>query len=269
MAKGRKSHIVIWVSDTHAGSRWAVCPPEVTIDLGGEEPSLYQANKIQTAIHGDWLDFIEKCKERSKGKRPILILGGDLVDGPHHHNSQETFGSLDDQKAIAVELLLPLATMADEIYGLRGTRGHVGELAQADADVAKELGAISTYNFLDLEVDGRLVNARHHFSTSRKPAMRGNSHRALAKDEVLECLERETRRPDVMLRGHVHLAVKEYLAQYNMWIASSGGWQLGTYYTSGLSREVQDIGGAIYDPALHEVELINYKPQRTILRAKE
>jgi len=32
---------------------------------------------------------------------------------------------------------------------------------------------------------------------------------------------------------------------------------------------VQDIGGLIYDPALHKVELITYKPQRTILRAKE
>ena len=37
MPKKNKPHIVIWVSDVHAGSRWAVCPPEITIDLGGEE----------------------------------------------------------------------------------------------------------------------------------------------------------------------------------------------------------------------------------------
>ena len=269
MAKKNRPHLVAWVGDLHAGSRWAACPPEVNLYMGGEEPSLYQANKVQVALWNDFQDFTQKVKDRAKGKLLILILGGDCIDGPHHHDSLETFGDFDDQIEVAIDMLLPLANVADEVYSILGTEGHSGQLSAGDRSVGKELGAKANYYTLELEVDGRLIHAKHHTSVSRLAHSRGNSLRNLGIDMAEECLKSGERRPDVMLRGHVHVAHREYLAEFDMWVATSGGWQVGTSYSSRMKKEIYDVGGAIYDPTLHKVELLCYRPQRTILHTKE
>jgi hypothetical protein len=216
-----KEPIGVYLGDLHSGSKLAPLTPFTGDDDIPFAPSLLQAKLAE---------FLGEClaevKIIAKGHRLALFLGGDLVDG-HHHKSTQIEGTQADQRALAVQLLLPWVNLADDGYGLKGTDVHVGDNGDQDRSVCKELG-VPAQHFWRLEHGGKLLDWAHHATGSRKPWLRENGPIALAQKTYYECLELGERPPDLIVRHHMHHHVKAEAK--GIVVASIPGWQVQTSY---------------------------------------
>ena len=134
------STLLVVISDIHANSTVAVCPPSINLDDGGS----YKASKAQLWIWDKWLKFWSKVKEESKGYDKLcVVLNGDLVDGDHHDTPQIITRNMETQSRIALAVIKPMLDLnPDAIYVIRGTESHVGKSGQWEEFIANDIGAV-------------------------------------------------------------------------------------------------------------------------------
>lgn len=219
----------------HAGSTVALSPKQV--DMGDD--GIYSANAGQRWLLGKWGEFIASVKAQTKGRRLVLVLGGDLVDGARHHGTFQSWGTPQAQVAAAVELLLPLANIASKIYGLRGTPCHAGESGADDAAVIKELGGKAAYRW-QLEIDDTLFDVAHHGRRDGRVWTEGNAGLAEIRKARLA-----GRSPHYIIRHHVHK--HDLIAHSGITFAACPSWQLQTEHGRRIDpANIDDIGGLIW-----------------------
>jgi hypothetical protein len=136
---------LLFVGDLHVGSNSAIAP-QAQIKTPQQE-----------WIYSQWRAML-------KTARPpfVLMLGGDLIDGPAHHGNLQTWGNHADQRDGAVELLMPLVNKAEDVYAVRGTEAHVGDDGEDDRAIARELGAVDLGHSAKLDIDGKRLWWAHH-----------------------------------------------------------------------------------------------------------
>jgi len=182
---GRKEPFYLFVGDLHVGSIEAVTlPAEVR-------------NDRQKWLAQGWADLVKRTKAEAKTKSLRLMLGGDLVD----------LANIVDAQEIAVELLRPLANVADEVWGVYGTPYHVGEDGVEDRSIYGQLGARGArrahHHWLDTG-DGLLTWAHHGMPMSRDPWNELNGHKQLAERTYWSALQHGIGRVGYLVRHHVH-----------------------------------------------------------------
>ncbi len=218
----------------------------------GHDPS-----KAQRLLLKFWRQALEEVKAAARGYDLVLHLGGDLVDGVGHHHSTQTLGDVNDQRALAVQLLLPYANMSKKIYALLGTDAHVGQSGAEDKSVAKELGAKSDWHWR-LICGGRLLDWAHHTKMGRKLSTQENAPTALANDIRAECKEFDEQVPDMVVRHHVHRYVRTHTK--GMDVVYCPGWQLQTSHTRSKSpAELLGVGIVLWYPKTGAIHPINFR----------
>lgn len=211
----------------------------------------YSPSRVQSALLKFWRSVLADVKDHAKGHDLIVCLGGDLVDGVGHHGTTQTIGDVNDQKALAVQLLLPLVSASKMAYALLGTDAHVGPSGQEDASVAKELGIRTAYRWR-LDYGGKLLDWAHHTGLGRLPWTRESVLVRLGNKTIIECLERGQRVPDLILRHHVHAYARVHVKGTD--VVTVPGWQAATSYTRKIApADLLTVGVVLWYPVTGEI----------------
>ena len=214
----KKPEVVLVISDTHCGSDVGLLPEEVYLDDG--QKIGYGKNKWQEWL---WKSFQETQKTllAKIGSDPfILVVNGDLIEGIHHRSDEVVAAKIMEHLTIAKVALGPLIEKAHTSYFVRGTECHVRDL---ETVVAKEFGAGKAHDFIQFDVNGVMVDARHHMPTTTRLHLESTALGVIAANNRSNAVRAGHKPARVFLRGHRHLAGTysdgECLA------ACTGAWQ--------------------------------------------
>lgn len=237
MSYARSPIVVVPVGDLHVGSSVALCPPGgVQLEDGGH----YLPNDAQKWLHARWSDMLARIRDLRKRRFHVIVVSlGEFIDGRHHETTQLLSQTPEIQAAAALDVMQPLAALANELYVLRGTEAHSGKGAAADFAIGRELGArrdpstgMHAFYHLLLDVAGVHLDVAHHIGGGGDDArIYGNAIRRETAAMLME-------RPDthIVLRGHVHRFADTGLAFPTAWGAVVPAWQLKTAFTHRVTR---------------------------------
>lgn len=241
------------LSDIHANSTVALCPPTVNLDDGGT----YRASRAQRWLYKRFQEFAgEVARRREETGKLVVILNGELADDNYHGKYQLVDPNPKTQMATAVKALKPMLDLLrpdDSLYVIRGTEAHSGRSAWMDDKIGEDLGAVSpregvhSYWHLQLNVDGVKFDVAHHppLGPGRMPWTRGQYAMRLAAFAYMDGVQAGEKPPDLYVRGHYHVPGDSYDA-YPVRAIAMPSWQLTTAfgYRIGSSRALP-VGGVI------------------------
>ena len=255
--------------DFHVGSTVGLIHSGgVILDDGGT----YTPSQAQRWLWQSWEDYIERIKKVSKGSKVYVVINGDVVDGKPHGSVQVVTDNFETQGNMAVDCILPLASIADRLFIIRGTAAHTGPVSQYEEWLAKELGAEKSsdgvYSWWELEAEfgGVLFNISHHppggggrLWTAGGPAIR------LAAEIVQYYGGRGLRVPALAFRGHTHRRADSYNNIRGCRAVIQRAWQLRAEYGYRIAAYPADIGGYIIKAdgsGGYDLEEISYDTDR-------
>lgn len=201
-------NIIVIDSDLHAGSTVSPCLPDFPV---GEDGNRIKLNDCQQWI----LDCWEKANAATRvivGDDPYAYVNmGDVVEGCHHTLEQIIDNNVGTHRALATELLRPIAEEAQVSYFVAGTRTHVG---YDENDVAKACKAVRcrpgvyTWPRLHLEQNGVLIDFAHHIPPSLNPETKGNKALKALFQSQHAAATTGHKPPRIVVRGHAHSYVQ-------------------------------------------------------------
>jgi hypothetical protein len=222
--RSKQSRNILFLSDLHVGSEYAVCSPNPT--LGGGS---YNPNKLQKKLYDIWCNVRDKCT-----KPHILVLNGEPCDGsnPKQQGQQSWNTVIREQLDDAGKLL----RMYKPKYFLmtRGSNYHVQLGADnQEEQLAERLHAVPYSGYLDrgsvkvpawdknrnesiytdyyltFSVHGKVFSVTHHIGFNRWFAYRTTAlAREMADMEFLRGRYWDNdHTPTVIVRSHVHYFV--------------------------------------------------------------
>jgi len=232
------------VSDIHANSTTALCPPSVLMEDGGT----YKHNQAQRMLWDYWMKF---CSTVPLGS--LVIVNGDLVHGA---NARKDSQIITPNKAIMREIarrcIEPLAKRAGEIYFVRGTEWHESTGAEDLESVAASfrntvrIGGQSSNWELWMNIYNKSFHFAHHIGMGNGSA--DKEHR----NAVNSFINKNQPLPDFMVRSHRHFYQPYY--DNGRWLIVTPAWQLKTAFTVKVNpMSIADIGGIIFDETKGDV----------------
>ena len=254
---------LVVISDLHSGCRLALCPPEgVKLDDGGT----YHPSRMQKILWKWWTEFWDTWVPQMTHGEPFDVLhNGDALDGVHHGSTTQISHNLQDQCAIAEELLRPVVAKARRFFMIRGTEAHGGASAVEEERLARLLGAkpgedgqCARYE-LWIHVGDGLVHALHHIGTTGSAQYESSALMAELAAEYAEAGRHRERPPDVVVRSHRHRQCEVRVPTrigYGI-VFVTPAWQLKTplaYRIAGARVSTPQIGGSLIrqgDEELH------------------
>lgn len=110
MARRRSPETIAFVGDIHAGSWWGLWPRDLLPERG------FVGVRY---LLDCWEDLLRRWPRRID----LLILSGDLIDGPQKKSGGTGVFATSDREQMegAIEILRPLAKRAERIIRLTGT----------------------------------------------------------------------------------------------------------------------------------------------------
>lgn len=206
-----KDTILAVLSDMHTGGSTALFPAGGYNGKGAEDNHV-TPNKRQQDIHPIFTRFGAEVGIARKGKRLIVVMLGDAIDGFHHGSLQESLFNVKDQCAAHIILMRDWMKRAkfakgDELYYVRGTEAHVGD---HENDMAMELGAVKSpsglhvFETLTLDINGCRNMFFHHGTTRGKGSNEGNALRNYLRDFRSELEKDGLDSVDALWTGHTH-----------------------------------------------------------------
>lgn len=251
-----KDVVIGFLSDMHSGGSTALFPSYDSLPQGFWQfkHTRYTPSGTQCDLHSHF----EKCGaalgEQRQNKRLIVIHNGDAIDGAHHETRQLATPNVGEQADVHVWLMRRFLDLAkrqrgDQLYYISGTEAHTGDAVEDG--IAAELGAVQNkrggdiFDFLPLEVNGRLLWILHHGSAAGKGANSGDTLRNYLKRLYWQCKVDNLRPPDVVVSGHYHVPC--YSTYVQEWHTIHGvilpSWQTKTRYAYRVAPvEVNKIG---------------------------
>jgi len=202
-------------SDGHSGHREGHCSPET--ELADDVPMKGQATKhkvnltaTQQAIHRVGEDAVTWVKNNCKGYKKMYIDLGEVTQGNKHIDNLQT-SDMDEQKAIAIDVIKPFLRMCDKARFMQATSWHEGMNGQYSKAITSTLKGlykskdIQRMHKLWLDIDGFLIQFSHHgANTSKYKHLEGNAAHAAAKNMLNESLIENERCPDLVFSAHCH-----------------------------------------------------------------
>ena len=218
---------VIFISDVHVGSNYAIFPPDFK---NPEDGSPVPPNQWQKKLYQEWEKLADKLSPAD-----VIILMGDLVEG---QQTREKFGTLKLQniqhQAEAFIHLFQSTWKWRKLYVIRGTNYHVATNGlHAEEYIARRLGAErldeDKFSAIDLllKIAGKTVSAAHHIGVSQVPHYRFTP---LAREMWLgKLFDDYWQKVDLVARGHVHYYIHATVEDI-MQAFTCPCWQLPTPY---------------------------------------
>lgn len=209
---------LVVVSDTHAGCRLGLCPPEkIRLDDGG----YYLPSDFQEQIWGLWTEFWDEfVPSVTKGEPYDVVHNGDVIDGVHHNSTTQISHNYGDQIRIARAVMEPVVQRCKKsggtYYHIRGTEAHVGKSAVHEEDLAEQLGAKPNREGQHARYDlwkrvggktGPLVHLLHHIGTTSSAAHESSAVNAELSAEFVESARWGHEPPDYVVRSHRHRSI--------------------------------------------------------------
>lgn len=244
-----KLKYVVCISDLHAGSAFAPCPPKIATQY---DLNVY-ASRVQCWLFQCWQHFLDDYVPSIVGKEPFaVVVNGDAKEGLHHGSKELVCVSEKVHTRIAIDLLRPLANRAAEFYVVAGTECHTHD---DEDEIGEKLGAVRcgdtdryAPDYWDLKVRGCLTSFRHHIGTSARRGL-------LATQLSLQLMEEQgiaagglTEAPRFIVRSHRHT--------FGSYDDGDGGamvlppWQLPTRHVHNkvpVAIRGAKIGGVVLD----------------------
>ncbi len=190
------------VSDLHSGHRIGLTPPGYQWLATTDDPI---HNKFALAQADMWNRFradIEAVREEHP--IDIAIVNGDAIEGKGTRSGGTELLKADrgEQVNIAVTAIREIG--AEQIVMTYGTPYHTGAEEDWENAVASGVGAVKIESHGLYEIDGVIIDARHHISSSIIPHGRFT---ALARENLWASIWADRypgSKPDILIRSHVH-----------------------------------------------------------------
>jgi hypothetical protein len=220
------------------------------MDSGGT----YRATKAQRWLWECWLDYWRAVyKAKRPGDKLYVVVNGDLVDYNSHSQAEAWTNDRNDMMDCAIEVLEPIARMADRLFIGRGTDSHTGQLGEMEERIASDLGATKpnpgsktdSYWVLDLEASGVYLQFTHHGRIGARNWSTPNGLNAIAADLCLENLKAGYRIPQLLVRSHMHrYAVSS--VDLPLTVVHTPAWKLtDSYAHKVVPNKLASIGGLL------------------------
>ena len=220
MASPKASNVktLIVVSDTHAGCRMALCPPEPQpLDGGGT----YTQSEFQAKMWLLWREFWDVwVPEVTRGEPYDVVHNGDCIDGVHHNSTTQISHNIEDQLRIGYAVMQPVVeackATGGTYYHVRGTEAHVGQSGVYEEQLAQRLGAKPNkqgqYARYDLwkrvgDEHGPLVHLLHHIGSTGSAAHEASAVNAELTAEFVEAARWGHEPPSFIVRSHRHRSI--------------------------------------------------------------
>lgn len=233
------AHAMVFLSDTHGGSRYGLWRRDAHLDDGLD------------AVRGYILDCFDHARTvwlpSVIGDTPRVVeLGGDLVDGISPR-AQLCTDSVTEQIATTRDLLWPWCDGAVQVRGVGGTDFHAGKGAEYDNAVCALLGAAVDARGRHarlrdwVAVDGVTVDVAHHIGGSYVPASRATPLTREYVSAAMATYENGWPQAQYIVRGHSH---RYRMTPYpGATVVALPGWQAQNPYALKVSRDAAfDIG---------------------------
>ncbi len=258
-----KPWVIAVHSDTHFGSKVALCPPgPIPLD---DDTTAYPSKEVLWLWDlwneaWEWVDDIRK-----EFKADLCIASnGDLFEGDHHNIGQIFSRHRGAERWIAEHAMaVPLALKPQQIIGIRGTESHVGHGARSEENyfqgladqgypVLEEEAGAATHYMCRLDVNGHGIELAHHGRMGRRAHTKASQVSLYAADiTLLRTQENADRRsrgepeqplPELCFRSHFHQHVDSHDAQ-SVRVIQTPAWQLATAHVHKVATEsLADIG---------------------------
>jgi hypothetical protein len=210
---------LIVVSDTHCGCRLGLFNPNVPVRL--DDGGFYRASELQEKMWAFWREFWDEWVPTvTKGEPYDICHNGDVIEGVHHHATTQVSHNINDQKRIALAVMLAEVERCKKsggsYYHIRGTAAHVGQSSIFEDEVAEALGAVPNtqgqFARYDLwkrvgDAAGALVHLLHHIGTTSSAAHESSAVNAELTAEYVEAARWNREPPDFIVRSHRHRSI--------------------------------------------------------------
>ena len=197
-------HNIVVVSDLHVGSIFGLMPPGFVSVSGAPEGNEVNLNIGQKYLWECWTDL---CSRLKKMKVAALVFNGDCIDGKQRKSEGAglCLNRCSDQAAAAavVARTIQKACGFPKTYVIKGTPYHSGTAGDEEDRFAKEINAGRALRFLDLDIDGVVLNFLHGIGVG------GGLYRATSMDReamwsALAGKEGRAVKADCLIRSHAH-----------------------------------------------------------------
>ena len=189
---------VVVISDLHCGHVVGLTHPDFnpSYPRGSERFKLAVRRRELYKLYKDTLDEL----------KPIdaLIVNGDAIDGKGDRSGGTEVLTTDRDEQVDMAVVAIKEAEADRIFMSYGTGYHTGKEEDWEDLVAKEVKAekVGSHDWID--VNGLVIDYRHHVGRSSIPHGR---HTAPARERLWNLLQAEWGefpKSDVIIRSHVH-----------------------------------------------------------------
>ena len=272
--KEEKGVKVIPLSDFHTGGSTALFPYYNGEDLGfpphkkmtGEnggwkfKHGTYMPSAKQYAMFKHFTACAENIKNERGNNRFVVVSNGDGIDGKHHGTLQLATHNIGEQINVHVWLMQYFLSKigfdkqkGDLLFSGQGTEAHDGD---EEDSIAETLGAEtlpngdSVYDFLPLDINGRLFWFLHEGASAGRGLNEGNALHNYMRNVYFSCLEDGRRIPDVIISGHYHRNVYDTFTRKDRTIHGIilSPWQLKTRFGHRVAAaELDSIGARTID----------------------
>lgn len=256
-----KDTFISILSDMHSGGSTALFPNKI---WWFDTERNHTPSEKQKAMFAHFERCAQYARANSRDKRHIIIHDGDSIEGTHHNTIQIVTPVLDEQAKIHMDLMRYFMKRSrfdgrkgDKLYYVQGTETHTREKEREIAEAMKaqksEEGN-TVFDFLELEINGRLLWFLHHGKSKGRGPNDGNSLRNWLRDVYFDCQKAGTRPPDVLISGHTHTPV------YNVYVISNKdgyhmmhglvcpSWQAKTRYAwKQAPTEINEVGAVFLE----------------------
>lgn len=190
----RKAKRVLVLSDFHCGHEVGLTPPKWNVGVAGDPMIEYRSQL--------WKNFEDTLK--AAGKPDVLVVNGDLIDGRGERSGSLELLVLD--RRIQAQMAADIISEVDakSVTITRGTDYHTGKEEDWEDVIAGQIGDVNIGDVRNLDVNGLIMNFRHHIGGSQTPLGRASP---LVREEVwnaLWSLRGGFPLADVIVRSHVH-----------------------------------------------------------------
>jgi len=229
--------LIVVIYDSHGGHTYGLLNPDTVIEAIDMEGNTYQYCPPLTEIQKHlWYNITVPALEATKElawKSPVAVLsGGDITHGNGFKEELVTT-RISDQKFIAEANFLPFIELKNTNYArfVKGTGVHEFGEGSASIEVAglfqrrfpkKDIKAL--YHGL-LNIEGYEIDYSHHGPTpGKRNWLKGNEARYYLRSLMMDELSLGKSPANLVLRGHYHDPVKEYLSidwngsEYESWL---------------------------------------------------
>ena len=206
MAKKRKQRAfkrVVVISDLHCGHRVGLTPPPYqTVVQDGTPHVMEKCAGIQNEC---WKWYVREAR----ALKPIdaLVVNGDAIDGRGERSGSTELISVNRIEQVDMAEMCVRVWQAPVIIVVRGTAYHTGNIEEYEDLLGERVHAEKVGNHEWLNVNGAVLDFKHHLSASSVPYGRATQVLREWLWSQLWTIAEYQPKSDIIVRSHVHYHV--------------------------------------------------------------